>query len=282
MLKRFLIVSLLGVQMACGAAGGTAQSTPSPAATCNPLQVKVDHYTLTPSTSPTTGFDLHAGTQAVGIIADHDGSSVWLLGTGSDTVLHVTTAGAATAYALPPSGLGLQMSQAGDGTVWVPEQHRGAVASIAPDGSARECTLGAGREPYATAVATDGSVWITEQRGGAIARLVDGKITEYPMGITNAKGMEVLAAKGGGAWFTVDGAPVLGEIDEQGHVKTIEIGGSGTYIGLLEAPDGSVYVADFDGDRVVRVGNDGHGLTEWKTSDRSGTQERLLVEGCCG
>jgi streptogramin lyase len=279
MVNRLVVASLLVLQVACGSGGGTAQSTHSPAATCNPLQVKVDRYTLSASTSPTFGFDLRAGTQAVGIIADHDGSSVWVLGTGSDTVLHVTAAGAATAYTLPASGLGLQMSQAADGTVWVPEQHRGAVASIAPDGAARECTLGAGREPYATSVAADGSVWITEQRGGALAHLVDGKITEHPMGIAGAKGMEVLAAKGGGAWFTVDGAPVLGKVSDQGQVQTIQIGGSGTYIGVLEAPDGSVYVADFDGDRVVRVGADRHTITEWKTSNRSGSQSLAFARG---
>ena len=279
MLKRLVVASLLGVQVACGGGGGTPPSTPSPTAACSPLQVKVDRYTLSASTSPTAGFDLRAGTQAVGIIADHDGRSVWILGTGSDTVLHVTAAGAATAYTLPTSGLGLQMSQAADGTVWVPELHRGAVASIAPDASAKECSLGADREPYATSVAADGSVWITEQRGGAIAHLIDGKITEYPMGVANAKGMEVLAAKGGGAWFTVDGAPVLGKISDQGQVQTIQIGGSGTYIGVLEAPDGSVYVADFDGDRVVRVGGDGHTVTEWKTTNRSGTQGLALARG---
>jgi hypothetical protein len=105
MLSRLLVV-ILG---ACGGAPVSTRATPSPAATCNPLQIKAEHYQLTASTAPTTGFDLRGGTQPVGIIADRDGSSVWLLGTGGDTVMHVTASGAASAYALPHSGLGIQI-----------------------------------------------------------------------------------------------------------------------------------------------------------------------------
>src|SRR3954447_22226952 len=122
MVRRRVLVTLVVAQVACGAGGGTAQATASPKATCNALQVNAEQYTLSTSTEPTSGFDLRGGTQPVGIIADRDGSSVWMLGTGSDTVIRVTAAGAATAYKLPHSGLGIQMSQAGDGTVWVPEQ----------------------------------------------------------------------------------------------------------------------------------------------------------------
>jgi len=273
MLGRLLVLFLVAVQGACGSGGGTAQATPSPKATCNQLQVKADQYTLAPSTAPTAGFDLRSGTQAVGIIGDRDGSSVWILGTGSDSVIHVTAAGAATAYMLPHSRLGIQMSQAPDGTVWVPEQYRDAIASIAPDGTVRECKLpGTSREPQSTAVATDGSVWVSEGRGGAIAHLVGDHFTEYPIGIAGAQGAEVLLSRKGGAWFTTFNAPVLGHISDQGEITTVPIGGSGTNLGVLEAADGSVYVADFDGDRVVRVGADGHTLTEWKTANRSSPQ----------
>src|SRR4051794_23838862 len=110
MLIRCVLVVLVAAQVACGAGGGTAPATPSPKAICNPLQVDAEQYMLASSTEPTSGFDLRAGTQPVGIIADRDGSSVWMLGTGSDSVIHVTAAGAATAYKLPQSGLGIQMS----------------------------------------------------------------------------------------------------------------------------------------------------------------------------
>jgi streptogramin lyase len=265
-------------QAACGGPG-TASASPSPAATCNPLQVTTERYALDPSNDPTPGFALRPGTEAVGIIADRDRTSVWVLGTGTNRVTHVDASGGATDYALPPSSLGLQLSQGPDGTIWVPEQLRGAVAAIAPDGTARECMLGKDREPYATSVAPDGSVWITEQRGGAIAHLAGDKITEYPLGITNAKGMEVLAARGGGAWFTVDGAPVVGKISDQGAVETIPIGGSGTNIGVFEAGDGAVWVADFGGDRIVRVAPGDHKVTEWKTGPRAKPQSLALGPG---
>ena len=271
----FALVAL-GFELSCGGPG-TASASPPPA--CKPLQIATERFTLDASNDPTPGFALKPGTQAVGLIADRDGASVWLLGTGTNRVTRVDASGAATDYVLPQSGLGLQMSQAADGTVWIPEQLRGAVAAIAPDGTVRECTLGKGREPYATSVAADGSVWITEQRGGALARLSGDKFAEYPMGIANAKGMEVLAAKTGGAWFTVDGAPVLGKISDQGEVQTIDVGGSGTNIGVLEAVDGSVWVVDFGGDRVVRVEARDHKLTEWKTSPRAKPQSLAVGPG---
>jgi len=271
---------LVGILVACGATPGSAQATPTPAATCRPLQVKAEQYQLAASTAPTTGFELRGGTQPVGIIADRDGSSVWLLGTGGDTVIHVAASGAATAYTLPRSGLGIQMAQAADGTVWVPEQYRDAVASIAPDGTVRECKLpGTSREPQSTAVAADGSVWVSEGRGGAIARLADGRFTEYSIGIPGAQGAEVLVSRKGGAWFTTFHAAVLGHIADDGVITTVQIGGSGTNLGVLEAPDGSVYVADFDGDRVVRVGPDGHTVTEWKAATRSSPQGLALGPG---
>ena len=279
-LGRLLVLTTVGLLVACGGGGPTAQATPSPKATCSPLQVSAEQYTLSTSTEPTSGFDLRAGTQPVGIIADRDGSSVWILGTGSDSVIHVTASGAATAYKLPRSSLGLQMSQAGDGTVWVPEQNRDAIVSIAPDGTARECKLpGTSREPQATAVAADGSVWVSEKRGGAIAHLVGDHFTEYPIEVAGAQGAEVLVSRKGGAWFTTFHAPVLGHISDQGEIATIPIAGSGTNLGVLEAPDGAVYVADFDGDRVVRVGADGHTLTEWKTANRSSPQGLALSAG---
>ena len=246
--------AVIGVQAACGTG---APQTNAPAQTCRALQTKQEQYKLDPSTAPTTGFALHPGTAPVGIIADRDGSSVWILGTGTNRVTHVTASGAAVDYVLPTSGLGLQLSQGVDGTVWVPEQHRGAVAGIAPGGTVRECALpGKGRQASATSAAADGSVWVSESVGSAIARLAGGKFTEHPIGIANAEGAEVVAARGGGAWFTLHGAPFLGRITAQGDLRRIPIGGSGTDLGLLEAPDGAVWVADFGGDAVIRVAPD--------------------------
>ena len=248
---------------ACGGSGAPAANVASPSASavavqaCHSLQVQSQQVTLNPTDQPTAGFELPGGTQPVGIIRDQDGVSVWLLGTGTNTVMHVSADGKATVYTLPASGLGIQLSQAADGTVWVPEQSRDAVAAIAADGSAKECALpGKDREPSATSAAADGTVWVSEARGGAIARLQNGKFTEYAIGTSGVKGAEVLTASDGGAWFTVMGAPVLGHVTAQGQVEQIPIAGSGTGLGVLETPDHSVWVADFGGDRVVRVAPD--------------------------
>src|SRR6058998_935318 len=117
-------IALLAVQSACGSLSATTAATPSAAEACHPLQVQAKSMTLDVSDTPTAGFHLPPGTQPVGIIRDKDGTSVWLLGTGTNSVLHVLPDGNLTQYQLQVSGLGVPLSQAPDGTVWAPEQFR--------------------------------------------------------------------------------------------------------------------------------------------------------------
>ena len=277
---RAAVIAIIATQAACGSSPASPASSPNPAQACHELQVQAQSLTLEASDVPTAGFALPPGTQPVGIVRDRDGTSVWVLGTGTNRVLHVMPDGHATSYQLPTSGLGIQLSQAADGTVWAPEQHRDAVVSIAPDGSARECSLpGKNVEPTATSVAEDASVWVSEARGGAIARFENGRFTQYPIGVSGVKGAEVLAAAGGGAWFTVFGAPVVGHVTPQGQVERIDIGGSGTSLGLLQTPDGAIWLADFGGDRVVRVRPD-RKLDVWMAP--SGAKPQGLALGPAG
>jgi streptogramin lyase len=275
------LIIALATQAACGSNPAPAASqSASPAAVCQTIQVKSTQAGLAPSDSPTTGFSLPAGTEPVGIVLDKDTSSVWVLGTGLDQVIHVADTGQSTTYQLPKSGRGIQLSQGTDGTVWIPEQKRDAIAGISADGTVRECSLpGKNREPVSTSVAADGTVWVAEAGGGAIARLVDGKFTEYPIGRPGVKGAEVIASSAGGAWFSVFGAPVLGRVSDAGKVDLIPIGGSGTYLGLLETPDGAVWVADFDGGRLVRVARDGSQLV-WTAP--SGAKPQSFAIGPAG
>lgn len=271
----------LAAQLACGSNPSTAsQQSPSPAAGCKTVVVKSTQSGLAPSDSPTTGFALPSGTEPVGIVLDKDGASVWLLGTGSDQVIHLADTGQAITFQLQKSGLGIQLSQGPDGTVWVPEQYRDAIAGIGADGSVKECALpGKNREPVSTSAAADGSVWVAEARGGAIAHLLDGRFTEYPIGAPGVKGAEVLADPDGGAWFTVMGAPVLGHVSAQGSVERIPIGGSGTTLGVLETPDHATWVADFGGDRLVRVAKD---RTQLVWNAPAGAKPQSLALGPAG
>lgn len=267
------LTALLGISQAC-AGGGAA--TPTPSEPCHAMSsYTTTRIGLVASTTPTPGFKLALGSQPVGLIAD--GESAWLLATGSSQVLHVMPDGSAIDFILPPSGLGLQLSRGPDGTVWVPEQFRNAIASIAPDGkTVRECAFpGRGAGPTATSVAADGSVWVSETRG-AIAHLVHGRFVEYAIGIAGAQGADVLAAAGGGAWFTVNGAAVLGRVTASGEVQRIPIGISTTALGLLATPDGAVWVADFGGDQVVRVAPDGS-VAKFTTSSGAKPQSLALA-----
>ena len=267
-------------QGACGSGGAPARAvSPSPTQVCRSITAAPHQTTLQAADTPTPGFALPTNTQPVGIIRDNDGLSVWLLGTGLDRVFHVRASGDATSYQLQTSGLGLQLSQASDGTVWIPERFRDAIVALAPDGAARECSLpGKNREPEATSVAQDGSVWVSEARGEAIAHFADGKFTEYPIGQTGVQGAEVLADPDGGAWFTVMGAPVFGHVSTQGAVELIPIGGSGTMLGLLATPDSAVWVADFGGDRLVRVAKD-HTTKVWTAPGGAKPQSFALGPG---
>lgn len=230
---------------------------------CKNLHVTQKRTTLAAEDLQTPGFATPTGTQPVGVALDTDGASVWVLGTGNNTVLHVTPDGTAATFQLPVAGdLGIQLSVARDGTVWVPEKYRSAVVALTTGGSARECALPhKGSEAEATSIANDGSVWISEAHGAAIAHLTGSHFVEYPIGV---EGAEVIASSDGGAWFSVHGAPFLGRITPNGEVKRNPIGGSGTTLGLIQAPDGAVWIADFGGDRVVRTGADGS-VAEWKT-----------------
>lgn len=231
--------------------------------------------TLAAEDLQTPGFATPIGTQPVGVALDPDGASVWVLGTGNNTVLHVLPDGTAVALHLPAAGdLGIQLSVARDGTVWIPEKYRSAVVALTKGGSARECALPRkGSEAEATSIASDGSVWISEAHGAAIARLTGSRFVEYPIGV---EGAEVLASSDGGAWFSVHGAPFLGRITPSGEVQRIPIGGSGTTLGLIQTPDGAVWVADFGGDRVVRAAADGS-ISEWETI--AGAKPQSLAVG---
>jgi len=264
-------LAILSLQTACGPGSTPSASAPP---VCATLHVVQQRSTLASEDLQTPGLALPSGTQPVGIAADRDGASVWVLGTGSDQVLHVMADGSATTYQLPRSNLGLQLTQSLDGTVWVPEKDRDAIAALGADGSARECRLPRKNSgTAATSAAADGTVWVSEDHGAAIAHLVDGRFVEYPIGVPGA---EVLTAPGGGAWFTVHGAPILGRITASGAVQRIPIGGSGTALGLLAAPDGAIWVADFGGDRIVRVTADGK-ISEWKTA--AGAKPQSLAVG---
>ena len=273
MLRGLLVGAALVVAASCGNPGALTAAGPKSA--CTAVKVASQTSSLASTQTPTTGFRLEFGTQPVGLVLDRDGKSAWLLGDGVDRVMHVGADGSATTYQLQPSNLGIQLSQAADGTVWIPEQYRDAVMAIAPDGTARECHLPRGQsEPMATSVAADGSVWVSEARGEAIARLAGGVWTEHPIGAAGVKGAEVLAAPDGGAWFTVDGGPFLGRVSAAGEVTRIPIGGSGTTLGMLQTPDGAVWVADFGGDRVVRVAAD-RTTTAWQT--KAGAEPQSLA-----
>jgi len=73
-------INLLGLQVACGAGSPSAGSPP----VCVALHVASQAMTLAKDDLQTPGFALTTGTQPVGLALDRDGSSVWILGTGSN------------------------------------------------------------------------------------------------------------------------------------------------------------------------------------------------------
>jgi virginiamycin B lyase len=133
------------------------------------------------------------------------------------------------------------LAAAPDGSVWMSVLEPAGLARLepaAPDGS--EVILHAlPAKPLLVAAGADGTVWHSSQddRIGS-----DGTTWfDLPAG---AAPYGIVAADGGGAWFTAPGINRVGRISPGGRVETVEVPLPGAYPAMLTvAEDGAVWAA---------------------------------------
>ena len=247
---------VLATVMAAGC--GTAAAAPGPAASpaaCTPLTIPSPALSAaTPRNDPTPGFALAIGASPVGIAVA--GGYVWAAETGSSKLVAIRVSdGSQREYSLPSSQLGFNLAVAADGRIWTAEQYRGAIAGVALDGSVRECKLGKGAGPVGVATAADGTLWVTESDAGAVARLKPGTAAfeTFKMPTGGGQPTEVLPVAGGAYVTQIAGDSVI-HLSNSGQVTEIPLGVSRPQaIGLLQAPDGALWVAEFGADRLARI-----------------------------
>ena len=245
----FLLVVLPAV--ACGSPAGPPSA---PAAACGSLRIPPPVLgTASPSSDPTPGYMLAAGSEAVGIAIS--GGYVWAGQTGSSRLAAIRmTDGARREYSLPFSELGFNLAVAADGRVWTAEQYRDAIAGVALDGSVRECRLAKGSRPVGVAVSPDGTLWVTESGSGALARLRPGARNFETIKLPGASQPTELLPLAEGAYVSQIAGDSLLKVSAGGEVSPIALDvAKPQAIGLLEAPDGELWVAEFGADRLARI-----------------------------
>lgn len=198
---------------------------------------------------------------------------MWILATGTSRVYRVTADFTAQYWQLQQSELGFQLSVAPDGTVWIPEQYRDAVASISPGGQMTECHLSRGAQPTTTLALADGTVWVAEFGGNRLARLSGGHLKELSVQPPD-RGITELAPDGaGGVWATESKTGALLHADVDGHLAELSLNHAhATPIGILAARDKSIWVAEFDGGRIDHLVSASSPISSIDVADGSAPQ----------
>ena len=128
-------------------------------------------------------------------------------------------------------------------------------------------------EPPAITTGPDGNLWFTEQAANNIGRITpDGVITEFPVPTPNSSPSDIVAGPDGALWFTEFTASKIGRITTAGvvtHEFPIPVSGqyfdifTGTLTtssgprGITVGPDGNLWFAEFNANRIGRITPDG-------------------------
>lgn len=109
-----------------------------------------------------------------------------------------------------------------DGNVWFTDTDHSQLGRIRPDGSYTTFTAGLSRwnsGPQFIAVGPDGNLWFTEKRDRIGRATLDGRITEFSLGIPKRSSMGgIVAGPDGALWFTLFHGMVLGRMTLQARI----------------------------------------------------------------
>ncbi len=150
------------------------------------------------------------------------------------------------------------VTDAGDGTIWVCGQRNGTLGRFDPrSGQLRIVELGQGAAPHGVIRGPDGAAWVTEGGQNAIARIDDKthKVALFRLPDERARANLNTGVfdKAGILWFTGQNG-VIGRFDSK--TEKMEVWdaprGRGAY-GITMTPSGEVWYASLAGNHIARI-----------------------------
>ena len=150
----------------------------------------------------------------------------------------------------------LEITAAGDGTLWFTQSGVHKIGRITPAGDVIEYPLPSGSEAEGVAAGPDGNVWFADQANREIGRITpQGQVTEYPLpaGAGDTAPDGIAAGADGDLWFTQDNDNI-GRITPAGQVSEFPVPSADSGpSGIAAGPDGNVWFAEQDGDRIGQI-----------------------------
>ncbi|GAC1416127.1 MAG: hypothetical protein NVSMB53_15000 [Gemmatimonadaceae bacterium] len=170
-----------------------------------------------------------------------------------------------------------------EGMVWYTDQQNSFIGRLDPaTGTITDYpTPTPGSGPHGIVVAPDGSVWYTANRIGKLGRLDSrtGHIDEYALP-AEARDPHTPLIHKGFVWFTVQQGDMYGRFDPLTHaakVWTVPIDRALPY-GMVNAPDGSIWVALFGTNRLGQIDGETGTLREIMLPESGARPRRLAVD----
>ncbi|MGZ7023751.1 MAG: virginiamycin B lyase family protein, partial [Ilumatobacteraceae bacterium] len=151
-----------------------------------------------------------------------------------------------------------------DGAMWFTEEGSNRIGRLTPGGSLSEFPIPTVQAaPGGIIAGPDGNIWFTESKTAKIARLVpsSGQITEFP---TAVGGAGIVVGSDGNLWLTASSANKIMVVSITGVVlNTFSVPTANAFPhGPTLGPDGNVYFAEQNGDKIGRITPVGR-FTEW-------------------
>ena len=135
-----------------------------------------------------------------------------------------------------------------DGALWFTQvgfndKPADGIGRMTPTGQSTSRVLPHRRgSPTRITAGPDGAMWFTERDAHAIGRIdASGAIREYRLA-TGLSPYDIETGADGALWFTADGC--VGRITTSGTVTAWPVEGAGRLLGLVAAPDGTIWAAD--------------------------------------
>jgi virginiamycin B lyase len=150
------------------------------------------------------------------------------------------------------------VTDAGDGTIWVCGQRNGTLGRFDPrTGQVKVVELGQGAAPHGVIRGPDGAAWVTEGGQNAIARVDDKthqvELFRLPDERKRANLNTAVFDKTGMLWFTGQNG-IIGRFDPKTRKMDVWDAprGAGAY-GMTMTPSGEVWYASLAGNHIARI-----------------------------